>query len=74
MSRAYHMPKLGHSIVDLGPLLCGKPRDSATRVTFDANKATCRRCLKLNAIAQEEVEHQRVQAKLRRERGEEVSP
>ncbi|HEY0132437.1 MAG TPA: hypothetical protein VGB85_00120 [Nannocystis sp.] len=73
MSRRVHMPKLGHetSILEKAPLLCGQTRDTGTLVTVFAYLATCSRCVKANAV----ITYQHVQAKLRRERGEEqVSP
>lgn len=74
MSRRVHLLGLGTSILDKAPLLCGQTRDTSTLVTTHAYLATCARCTRAHVLAREESEHQRTQTKLRRERGDEVSP
>lgn len=75
MSRRVHMPKLGTntSIIDKAPLLCGQARDDRSHVTIFARLATCSRCVKANALAQDDLDYKRAQAKLRREFEEQVS-
>ncbi len=46
------------------PLWCGRPWTDGTSVTYSPERVTCKKCAKLHATYQEELDHKRNMEKL----------